>query len=137
MRLKSLIKKFSYRDLLKTCEREGWQIPSSKDVEGKDLEHEEFWVSDLPEKQDRETHAHIYNQRWSQVLQIANKHFLINAVVIVEEKVCEWKYVEDSFFDGHWHTSCGNDFAMMNDDSPNKNKFTYCCYCGKTLKETK
>lgn len=89
MKLKPLIKKFSYNELLKTCEKEGWKLPSSKDVEGKDLDHEEFWISDLPEKQDRASHACIYNKRWPQAMQIANKHFLLNAVVIVEEKVCE------------------------------------------------
>ncbi len=131
MRLKSLIKKFSYNDLLKTCEREGWQIPSSKDVEGKDLEHEEFWVSDLPEKQDRETHAHIYNQRWSQVLQIANKHFLINAVVIVEEKVCEWKG-DDEF--NTYHTQCEKSFQLM-EGTTKDNEMKFCCYCGEKIKE--
>jgi len=136
MKLKPLIKKFSYEELVKTCTNKGWQIPSLKDVEGKDLEYEEFWVSDLPEKKDRETHAHIYNQR-CQVLQLANKHFLINAVVIVDENACEWKYVEDSFFGGHWHTSCKNDFSITNDGSPSENKFAYCCYCGETLKEAR
>ncbi len=137
MKFKSLVQKFSYIKLLELSKNKCWKIPSSKDIIDQDIDHEEFWVSDLPEKQDRQTHAHVYNKKLPQVLQIANKHFLLNAVVMVKEKTCEWKYVEDSFFDGHWHTSCGNDFAMINDDTPKDNKFKFCCYCGKKIKETK
>lgn len=137
MKLKSLIKKFSYNELLKTCKRENWRIPTAKEVKNRKTEHDTFWIIDPPEKQDRKTHAHIYQKHFKDGLQIANKHFLMNAVVIVEEKVCEWKDEEESFFDGYWHTSCGNDFSISNSDTPNENGFKFCCYCGKTLKETK
>ncbi len=127
MKLKPLIKKFSYNDLLETCERKGWKIPAAKDVEGKELEYKELWVSDLPEKQDRKTHAHVYNQRLPQVLQIANKHFLMNAVVIVEEKTCEWNGYEGF---SPYETKCGKTFRGHKD-----NNMKFCCYCGAKIKE--
>ena len=132
-RLKSLIKKFSYTDLVKTCKREGWRIPTSKEVKNRKTDHDTFWITDPPEKQDRKTHAHIYQKHFKDGLQIANKHFLMNAVVIVEEKVCEWK-LQDDFAD-YWRTSCGKDFIISNDDTPKENGFKFCCYCGRHLKE--
>jgi len=88
-KLKSLIKKFSYNELVKTCKREGWRIPTAKEVKNRKTEHDTFWIIDPPEKQDRKTHAHIYQKHFKDGHQIANKNFLMNAVVIVEEKVCE------------------------------------------------
>ena len=134
-KFKSLVKKFSYCDLIKVCKKNGWRIPSSKEVKNRKADHDTFWVSDQPEKQDRKTHSHVYQKHFKDGLQIANKHFLMNAVVIVEEKLCEWTYTDDTFFDGHWHTSCKNDFSISNDDTPKENGFKFCCYCGYKIKE--
>ncbi len=133
MKLKSLIKKFSYNDLVKTCKRENWRIPSSKEVKNRKTAHDTFWISDPTEKQDRKTHAHIYSKHFKDGLQIANKHFLMNAVVVVEEKVCEWKG-DDEF--NTYNTSCENSFQLM-EGSPKDNEMEFCCYCGRALKETK
>jgi len=132
MKLKSLVKKFAYDELVKTCKRENWRIPTAKEVKNRKTEHEDFWISDLPEKQDRKTHAHIYQQHFKDGLQIANKHFLMNAVVIVEEKVCEWKLLDSEFCD--WTTSCQPNHRCMI-GTPKDNEMKFCCYCGAKIEE--
>ncbi len=132
MKLKSLIKKFSYAELLKLCKRKGWRLPTEKEIKNRKTDHDSFWISDPPEKQDRLTHAHIYNKHFKDGLQIANKHCLMNAVVIVEEKTCEWKGYEFNTHD----TSCGKSFAIM-EGTPKDNGMKFCCYCGNKIKEIK
>lgn len=89
MKLKFLVQKFSYNELVKVCKKKNWKIPTEKEIKGKKVPYDTFWITDPPEKQDRKTHAHIYQKQFKDGLQIANKHFLMNAVVIVEEKVCQ------------------------------------------------
>jgi len=50
----------------------------------------------------------------------------------VADQVCTW--TEDDIWDpGLFSTSCGKEFLMANDDSPEKNDFNFCTYCGKRL----
>jgi len=132
-RLKSLFKKFSYNELVKTCKREGWRIPTSKEVKNRKTEHDTFWIIDPPEKQDRKTHAHIYQKHFKDGHQIANKNFLMNAVVIVEEKVCGIKVYDDEL--KIFETECGERFEFSLRD-PTIKWFKFCPYCGSTIKET-
>ena len=44
---------------------------------------------------------------------------------------CEWTYDEPSEC---WDTECDNTF-IFNDGTPYINKFSYCPYCGRPLKE--
>ena len=44
---------------------------------------------------------------------------------------CVWR---DDDGEGNWATQCHNIFTIT-DGTPKDNEMTYCCYCGKTLKE--
>ncbi len=131
MKTKSLIKKFSFGELQKTCEREGWSIPTieeAKKFEGS--AYDLFWVLDLPKhKDDIETHAILY-ERSTDRKYIVNKNHLQLSVVIVNIKRCEWKKQSD-----HFETSCGQAFVICNLESLTDNKFKHCIYCGNEIKE--
>jgi len=43
---------------------------------------------------------------------------------------CAWR--EDEV--GLWHTACGHIFEFF-DGAPSDNKFVYCPYCGKPIRE--
>ena len=45
-RLKPLLKKMSYEELVKECEREGWGIPSIGDLKGKEIAHNCVWTNE-------------------------------------------------------------------------------------------
>ena len=44
---------------------------------------------------------------------------------------CAWEC--DS--EGNWVTDCGGTF-ILNEGTPGDNRMAFCCYCGKSLKET-
>lgn len=48
------------------------------------------------------------------------------------ETACEWS--QD--IDGVWHTSCGLDWQMSNDEPPPENEMAYCPKCGRRLNAT-
>lgn len=47
---------------------------------------------------------------------------------------CEWR--EDSVDEGSWDTACGLTF-YLSDGTPKDHLFDFCCFCGKSLLETK
>jgi len=49
--------------------------------------------------------------------------------------VCTWTQDPDPDIGDRWHTECGGDFLLANDDTPSGNDFAHCCYCGKKLAE--
>ena len=50
--------------------------------------------------------------------------------VAIESTACTW--AQD--IDGFWATDCGNYF-MLEEGLPSHNNMSFCCYCGKKLKE--
>ena len=48
---------------------------------------------------------------------------------------CRWNLESADY--SVWHTSCGNDFYIENDETPSANGMKYCCYCGKSLEDNK
>lgn len=45
---------------------------------------------------------------------------------------CLWRENED----GNWQTSCREIFVLI-DGTPGQNEMRFCCYCGKSLRETR
>jgi len=46
---------------------------------------------------------------------------------------CEW--IQDEPGSDAWNTDCGHVFTIFV-GIPSENRMTFCCYCGKPLKET-
>ncbi len=86
MKFKLLEKKFGYRELEKLCARKGYSIPSSEDALNKSVETDYFWIIDMPERQDRESHALTGNCFGKK--RLVNKNNLSRAVVIVKDTSC-------------------------------------------------
>ena len=90
MKLKSLVKKFSYNEILKELPKQGWTLPTLKEVrESKDdIEYNVVWISDLPTtSEDRTTHALLYDVNKDEV-ELVNKMFQLHVAVVVIPKVC-------------------------------------------------
>ena len=84
-KLKVLIKKFSYPELLKECKERGWVIPMAHEIGGVDYPYDEIWVSTLPVRvKDRKSHAYVYRQKSGNLL-IANRNYLEHAIVLVKD----------------------------------------------------
>ena len=84
MRLKTLVKKFSFNKLKELCKEKNWEIPTSKDVERtySEIGHNLVWVSDeLPNPEDRETHGYLYDVETC-LLTMANKNQMHHCAVI-------------------------------------------------------
>jgi hypothetical protein len=47
--------------------------------------------------------------------------------------VCEWKFYDNET--NQWKTSCGQTFWMGRHITPVESGFTFCHYCGKTIKQ--
>ena len=87
-KLKQLFKKFSFREILTECEKQGWKLPSYDEVRGQtDIDHNVVWVSDVPVlEEDRETHAMIYVVDKDK-LELCNKNFM-HPIVVIKIKRC-------------------------------------------------
>jgi hypothetical protein len=48
---------------------------------------------------------------------------------------CVW-HLDDADDSQMWETSCGHAF-QFNEDGPKENHAAFCCYCGKTLTESR
>jgi len=49
---------------------------------------------------------------------------------------CEWALEDNYDCCDTWETQCGQNFVLL-EGTPADNHMKYCCYCGKTLIETK
>ncbi len=89
METKNLVKKFSYRELVKESEKQGWTIPTLEELKHSNkLEHKEVWVADMPiYKEDRETHAMMYDADADKLF-LANKSFQYNVMVLYHKHTC-------------------------------------------------
>ncbi len=47
-----------------------------------------------------------------------------------QNRTCRWS-VDD---DGNWDTDCAQKHILM-DGTPFQNHYSYCCYCGKAIKQ--
>lgn len=93
-RLKHLFLRMSYEKLVETCEREGWKIPMTTDLQGYDIKHELIWtasvVLDTQYKLSEEDakygvkvgicYSHEDNRE-----HVVNKNFKMNCAVLVRE----------------------------------------------------
>lgn len=87
MKLKSLIKKFAYEELLSECERKGWELPTLAEVKDANVfEHTVFWIKPETKVYD-ERLSTIYDTKFNRV-ELANKNFMFNVVVKVLPKCC-------------------------------------------------
>jgi len=82
IKLKPLIRKFGFRSILIECKKQNWKLPYAKDLIGKDLEYDQVWVRDRPEKlEDLDTHAMVYQHSTGKTF-LCNKSFMQNIIVI-------------------------------------------------------
>jgi len=127
MKLKLLVEKLSYNDLVKVCEKKGnWRIPTLDEVRGS--EHRNVWIlDDIGIMEYESSHSLIWSDDGVVIANINHKHKI---VVVVDEKVCEWKKDED----GIYSTSCGDSFIFTSYGTA-LNGFKFCPYCGSTIKE--
>ena len=120
--MKELTRKFSYQDLKQTCEREGWRLPTKMEADNFNLDKsnkEAFWISNPPSREeDVLTHACVYDPQKKDTEMIANKSFIMKAIVIK---------IPCTFTDkGVVETSCGHSINY-----PEIKSFKYCPFCGK------
>ena len=128
MKIKNLIKKFSFIEILKTCEAEGWRLPTLAEAKQGTFMHDMFWISDVPDNEaDIETHALLYKPETDKTY-LVNKSFIEPTVVIVTPQICGWKYFEDQ-----WHTECNYTFSFNDNTVPFKDYFKTCPYCGRNV----
>lgn len=66
------------------------------------------------------------------------KTLMIIAPYLADEKgVCNWTSEGDpDYNEGRWTSDCGNDF-LLTEGTPSENKLKFCCWCGKSLTETR
>lgn len=84
--MKHLILTFGFRHIQKLCEEKGWELPFAADLDVEDIEYDEVWVQDLPEKEeDRETHAMLWSKG---KLYLCNKNFKQHVVVHKKPMYC-------------------------------------------------
>ena len=86
MRLKSLVKKFGFNELIDVSKKEGWQIPTLEQLKSLpyDYEDNDVWV-DIQHQND--DYGYVYNKK-KHTVTLANKMFMEYAVVIVNDKCC-------------------------------------------------
>jgi len=86
MRLKSLIKKFGYSELFDVANKEGWEVPTLKQLKSLsyDYEDKDVWVN-IPHEDIN--HAYVYNKKANKLITV-HKMFMEYAVVIVNDKCC-------------------------------------------------
>ena len=85
-KLKVLIKKFNFNELVTECVKQDWKIPLAHELNNTDIPYEEIWVATLPARViDRVTHAYIFRFKSGNLL-VSNRNNLQNAVVLVKEK---------------------------------------------------
>ena len=124
--MKELIRSFSYENLMETCKKEGWRLPTRKEAKLFSLNNKySFWISDTPsDENDVETHACVYDPKKKDVEMIANKSFIMKSVVIK---------IPCTFTDkGVTETSCGHKINY-----PGIETFEYCPFCGRDAVHTK
>ena len=87
-RMKQLIKKFSYDEIIDLCKKKGWRLPTRDEIKEATIEHEKlqlFWIDEDP-GEDRETHWTAYSPEDKDKKIIANKKFLESVVVVKPPK---------------------------------------------------
>ena len=52
---------------------------------------------------------------------------------LLDERECEWK-LENNGDDSWYHTSCGEDFMLV-DGSPKENHYNFCPHCGGKINQ--
>jgi len=116
MGLKPLIKKMSFTELTATCEREGWRLPTFKEVNGSTYSG---WISDTAVGQ-ADVEALYYNHELGKV-EFINQAFMLPCVVV--KLPCTHKSMP---LPNNYETECGHKiFAGVG--------FKYCPYCGREI----
>lgn len=87
LKIKSLVKKFSYNELQEEAKKQGWLIPLISQLKGHIIDHDLIWVADQTDTQDSNTHGYIYRVSTG-VKMIANHGNIYNVVIIVKPKKC-------------------------------------------------
>ncbi len=119
---KSLIKKFSYNELIEECPKHGWRIPTIEEAKDVDTLHDSFWVTNTKEPLAGEGYEYVFSKNEPHKKFISNKNHLKNVVIVMEP--CKW--IND---DEYYNTSCGNSFQFI-EGTIEDNKFKHCPYCG-------
>jgi len=102
MKVKNLVKKFSFRGLEAECLKQGWVIPSVAEIKDVKTEYQFFWVSDKPKYEDASTHAFLYNSKSGRKI-LVNKNNMYECVVIKKMPVTHRDVYEKLFRNIHSH----------------------------------
>ena len=82
-KVKVLIKKFDFNELVAECERQGWELPSATQVSNMNIPYDRVWVTDPPiREEDKVSHAYSFSKVSGSLL-IINRNNLEYAVVMI------------------------------------------------------
>ena len=87
MKLKSLIKNFSYDAILNELPKQGWRLPTLKEARELQTEHSAFWIQAETKIHDDRLHI-MYNVLENRV-NLVNKHFMLPTAVIPLPSTCD------------------------------------------------
>ena len=85
-RAKNLVKKFAYISLIDECPKQGWRLPTLEEAKNSHTEYTCFWIQSKTEIFDDRLHVAYFKD--SNSTKFVNKSFMLDAVVMVEPKVC-------------------------------------------------
>ena len=87
--MKSLIKKFSYNEILALCKEKDWRLPTLEEARTLHSEYNVFWIADLPAKDDeRGTYSLIFDRK-AQETEKCNKNFMLHCCVVKLNKLSQ------------------------------------------------
>lgn len=93
-RLKPLIKKMCFDELVKTCKKENWLIPTAAELMSSDVEYDSVWIRSPLHKPERfmdkddspEVRLGLCYSVSRGKAEIVNKNFMMHCVVLVEKR---------------------------------------------------
>lgn len=117
MKLKPLVAIFTYEQLVKTAEREGWRLPTLKEIKGSG---HSGWVSDTPPELDPIERPY-YNAKLDKVQFLNNVSFKMASTVV--KVPCTYASTTGR---NVFTTSCGEVVLL-------EPEYKYCPYCGREI----
>lgn len=86
MRLKSLIKKFSYNELLTECDKEGWRLPTIDEVKQHGTPYDLVWVQ--PNVKIYDERLHTAYDPVKNIIHLINKTWRLHTAVVPTPNLC-------------------------------------------------
>jgi len=86
MKLKSLVKTFSYTELVKECEKQDWRLPTLEEAKTLETTHDAFWIqTKVPIYNE---YDHVYYSKSRNQVGYRHKNHRMTTAIIAMPQVC-------------------------------------------------